>query len=522
MRRNDLVLRSDRVGQPLIEDLSPRGETKPIVEPSDSSDWSDDDITGRSLPKMSSVSNSGSTGVLPLSLLTGLSAGGRLCRVLPESLHGTPFRGACVEERISSRVLPDALHVTPPPRIGKCQTLPEALYNDGRSLPMSFLEGNISEVMGMYPVQRLKATIPERVVAPSGSPSVFKVLDLIGGLPAKAMPNERNRSWGDEPVTASTLLNAEELLLLGAPNAGAHLSLFRAFTKWRGRYTAHISLPETLIIFASYLDSTGLKKTTCAEYVRMAKKMALRSGEQFGDPSGAVERVLKGLDLKAAQEKPEHAIDITVERLHEILATVRREDVRWTIWLMANCGARAADLRRLESVQLRIEGNRLTILFRVTKTIRAPGGATEITYEVTGFEEQWREFLLQPTPCTVNADAINKTLDAAGCEETSYSFRRFFIHNTIDRFTEDGHTDWCRVIEMTNHEKVSTVKSSYQTHIDDDAPDTQVSAGKKSKRTREVPIPSELLAPTGKKTGLKQPTLLKMFAAKKHNEQSPL
>lgn len=345
----------------------------------------------------------------------------------------------------------------------------------------------------------------------------FQYLNLKCGLPASAMPKEGYRKWGDTPVTEKIIHRAEELIRLGAPNAAAHLSLYRAFTRWRGAYLELTSLAESLIIFAAYLDNTGLRKSTCAEYVRTAKKMALHSGEKFGDPSGALERALKGLDLLAAMEKPEHALDISAERLAEILNTVQKEEARFEIWLMAHCGARSADLLRLSSCQIKYNDGKLTILYRVTKTDREPGCAHQVTYEVTGFENQWREFLQRATPCTLDADSLNKVLHAAGFEETTYSFRRFFVQNTIERFTQDGHTDWCRVIELTNHQKVSTVRGHYQHHIDDADRDahakekTILKEKTSKKRSRKVPdTPSLELS----KPKLVQQTLKAMFKSK--------
>ena len=345
------------------------------------------------------------------------------------------------------------------------------------------------------------------------APSRWKVLDLIGGVPARVMPKEGYRKWGEDPMDQPRVKrNAEELILLGAPCASAHLSLYRAFTKWRTTNTPHTTLAETLVLFAGYLDGTGLKKSTCGQYVRTAKAMSIHAGEKMGDPSGVVEKVLKGLDLKAALEPPEHAVDITETRLAEILATLEKDEIRFYIWLMAYCGARARDIQRLHSIQLRLEGSRLTILYRVTKTNREPGCAHQITYEVRAFEEQWRPFMERPKICRLDSDkqklcdVINKTLHSAGFEETTYSFRRFFVQSTIDRFTKEDHTEWCRVIELTDHKTEKRVKGHYQHHIDDQKPDAHVS---KAKVGRKVPVDKTEVT---KQPKLVQLSLLKMLA----------
>jgi len=358
------------------------------------------------------------------------------------------------------------------------------------------------------PVISLPKVVDERTTTESTNGKQWKALDLFCGIPVRAMPKEGTRTWGREPVTEVTIRRAEDMILEGSPNAGAHLSLYRAFTRWRNKTPIGTTLVEALVIFAAYLDGTGLKKTTCVEYVLIAKRMALNNGEKFGAGSGTLERVLACLRIKAALEKPKHAVDITEERLIEILGIIEKDDVRFQIWLMANCGARTADLLRLDSIQMSLKANKLTILYRVTKTNREPGRAHEVTYEVKRFEEQWREFMQRPKPCELGADAINKILHKAGCPETTYSFRRFFVHNTIERFTEDGHTDWCRVIELTDHEKVSTVKNSYQHHIDDAARNSHVLPAKK--RQRKVPEPELVVHPPQKV----QLTISQMFASK--------
>lgn len=359
----------------------------------------------------------------------------------------------------------------------------------------SYLQSNYS----CFPSGEIKGTSPEHLTAsavsdeyhttgePVNNQGRYKYLQLQCGLPVKAMPKVGQRKWGETPVTDDTIRNAEELMLLGAPNAAAQLSLYRAFIRWRLKLERETILSEALIIFAAYLDGTGLKKTTCVEYVQTAKKMARSAGETFGDPSGALEGLLKGLKIKAALEKPEHAVDVSEERINVILSVLQREDVRFVVWLMSNCGARASDLQRLESNQIRLIGDQLTILFRVTKTHREPGKAYQVTYTIKNFDPQWSEFLFRQKPVTCDADAINKVLHKAGFPETTYSFRRFFVQETIDRFTEGGHTDWCRVIELTVHDKDSTVKGHYQRHIDDLERDAHV--GKDKKRARTVTVP---------------------------------
>ena len=123
-------------------------------------------------------------------------------------------------------------------------------------------------------------------------------LCLVGGIPASAMPGERPRAWGADPVTETAIKKAESLMLAGRPGAPQELSLYRAFQRWRtaNRYD-DICHGEVLAIFAGYLALHDLASSTCATYVRQAEGFCRREDQRQPPRWHLCQAALKGLDL---------------------------------------------------------------------------------------------------------------------------------------------------------------------------------------------------------------------------------
>ena len=304
-----------------------------------------------------------------------------------------------------------------------------------------------------------EAEVP-RCLVPRGS-----LLSLTGGLPSSEMPKEGRRTWGANVVTQENLDTTERLIVFGRPSSGPGLSLLRAFKKW---CDVQLALPsaigETIAIFGGYLFDAGLKASTCASYVRSV--LFLERREPHVIPKFYIaDDVLKGLDKTAASEPRNHAIDIDEDRAREIISAIQKLDVQWTIWVMAMCGARVADLLRLGPGQIVVQGSTLWIHFKVTKTVHEQDKQYSVQLPIwIPFRPEWEPFLSSPTPFTADCDRVDYVLHAAGFPETSYSFRRLFINQVIDRFTESGLTNWISVIEFTGHQQVKTVKGLYKRH----------------------------------------------------------
>ena len=316
------------------------------------------------------------------------------------------------------------------------------------------------------------------------------LLNITAGVPSSCMPAPGTRCWGGALVTEKTLSRAEAIIILGAPTASQDLSIHRGFLQWRFRQgLTGYPLGQTLAVFGAYLEEADLKHSTICEYVQSAHKMCRRDGEACSDEI-LYKNFLKGAQLLAANDKPDHAIDVSFERILAILQKLDRakhDEWRFSIWMMVTCGARMSDLRRLKTAMISFSNGILKILFRVTKTSRDGSETYEVTVEqIAGlaFEQQWRIFLAQEKPFRLKADSVNKVLHHFGFPETTYSFRRYFIQATIARFTENGHTEWCRVIEITGHQQGKTVRAKYALHVDDPLPGEVIALKVKGKRDR--------------------------------------
>ena len=299
------------------------------------------------------------------------------------------------------------------------------------------------------------------------TPSPTLRLRLFGGLPDSAMPGERPRCWGQAPVSTTDIERAEALMLAGRPGAPQELSLYRAFQRWRtANFYDQVCHGEVLAIFAGYLANTDLAASTCATYVRQAEGFCRREDQTRPPRWHLCDTALKGLDLLAAAAGASHAVDISEARAQAIIAMLRAEDVRFALWAMCMCGGRVADLLRLTPAQFRLLGNtKLVVHFMVTKSARTLTEQYSVELPMwLPFEPQWLKFWDGPTLFTADADRINKILHAAGYKETTYSFRRLFVHRIIDRFSEDGIIEWAKVIQLTGHQQEKSVRGHYQDH----------------------------------------------------------
>jgi len=318
-------------------------------------------------------------------------------------------------------------------------------------------------------------------VAPAGACPSPELLDLNLelGFVRSAMPKEGSRMWGKNPVTAATMARTETLMKEGRPSTGQYLSLYRAFERWRATHGVQYLTPgRQAAVFGAYLSEAGLKYSTAANYVRIAMIFLRREGQAGHQEWYVAEDLLRGLDLRAAGEEPEHAIDISEERAAYIINHLEAPDVAFSVWAMCMIGGRNVDLRRLRKGQLDIRGRRIAVDFRVTKTARDQSErfSYALSYGTPGeshhhvdlegwipFKEEWRKFLDQEFPFTADCNRVNRMLHKVGFEkETTYSFRRLFINRIIDRFTEGGITAWCRVIQITGHQQEKNVRASYK------------------------------------------------------------
>jgi len=301
-------------------------------------------------------------------------------------------------------------------------------------------------------------------------------LNLHLGLVADKTPREGRRKWGFQAVQDSTRRVAKEIVLLGQPTAGAQLSLYRAFCRWRSTHIdKRTSIGQTLCIFAGYLIEAQLKASTSSVYVRQLEVLCKREPPSGIPPEwSAVRDCIKGLDLMATKQPRDHAIDISQERAIEIINTIRDEGVAFSIWAMCMCGGRAADLIELDENSFVILTNYVHVHFYKTKSRRRQDEQYSVDLPIwyplpthlVAWSKRARPFVSVTARGSFVCDAnrVDRILHSAGFPETSYSFRRLFINGIIDRLTENGVTKWMEVIELSGHETPKVVKSLYKDH----------------------------------------------------------
>ena len=287
-------------------------------------------------------------------------------------------------------------------------------------------------------------------------------LNLMGGYPVSAMPGMGNRMWGWQGMAGVSSLT-EQLMREACPAASQHLSLWRAFGRWRqANFVTEPPPGQLCALFGGYLLSAGLKASTCVGYTLTVAKFVRQESKHPSPDWNAMQHLVRGLELRAAAEVPNHAPDISEERAEFILESITALDVQFSLWMLLNVGARAADLNRLEECQIGIANGRVAVDFRITKVVRTQKERYSVSLPIwLPFKEGWRPFLTQSKPLTADCDRINRILHHAGFPETSYSFRRLFVNRIIDRFTEDGLVNWVKVIEVTGHQQAMTARGSY-------------------------------------------------------------
>ena len=301
-------------------------------------------------------------------------------------------------------------------------------------------------------------------------------MNVFRGLIADKVPKEGQRKWGSQPVQESTLRLAKEIVVRGQPTGGAQLSLYRCFCRWRNAHVnADMSIGQTLAIFAGYLIEANLKASTSATYVRQLETLCKREPHSGIPPEWSVAHdCIKGLDLMALKQPRDHAKDISQERAIEIINLINDHGVAFTIWCMCMCGARASDLLELDEGGFVIIGEYVHVHFRKTKARRRQDEQYSVDLPIwyslpmrlQGWSQKAQPFVSETKRGLFKCDAnrIDRVLHAAGCPETTYSFRRLFINEVIDRLTENGITRWMEVIELSGHETPKVVKSLYKDH----------------------------------------------------------
>jgi hypothetical protein len=225
--------------------------------------------------------------------------------------------------------------------------------------------------------------------------------------------------------------------------------------------------------FLGHLESFHIKPGSVLTYVEHIERVWRREGRIIHKP-GILESTKKGMQLRQMEAPTAHAVDIEMADALAIIEAVKKVEVKTSLWMLLNSGARVADQRRLPREAVFVGAGLLHVDFVVP---RKNGRKVEERFTVTlpltsEPDDEIKAQLALPKPFTASVRTINGVLkaicpDKEYTEEercpTSYSFRRLFVNEVINKFTDDmGIVAWSDVIQLTGHQDSKIPRSSYQ------------------------------------------------------------
>ena len=287
--------------------------------------------------------------------------------------------------------------------------------------------------------------------------------------PLKA-PEKRKRTFEARLVPWATVSAVMELVTEVNPSAPAALANLEVFTRFVTLNDPEGTIPRDflLLLYSVDIQLQGIAATTTKTYVKGIMWALERAGKPIKGPS--VTDMFKILAYLTAHEDADHALDISEETGMRVVAALSG-DAQVTAWAMKLCGARIADLERMERHQFLFAADgSVRISFQFTKNRRSKAAAYSLLLQLPMDEPIPASVVaaMKAAPQTrifpLDVDGFNKAIRQLGSEFegiTSYSFRRLFVHRVIDRFTEDGMTAWEECVKLTAHKKIETLRNSY-------------------------------------------------------------
>jgi len=347
------------------------------------------------------------------------------------------------------------------------------------------------------------------VIAESGGAS----LEFSGGINVKHMPSEGKMRVPPGEIGAEDLQRVEQVMEKSNTNDSTVLSSVRAYVKFRKANPSLKAHGRALVCFGAQQTKVGgitpgsalNKLNNIVDYIRA-------NGKGIGEWK-LLKRFMSGLEIEQAMLGHSHAIDIdTDEEAFQYIRNIRAADVRAALWLMMTCGARVADLLRLQlegQLAIDIKDARLHIEFRVTKNRRKTSEKFAVSFPfVQPPDDEVAEIIVNlfkaeeiPLPDVKRVLSVLKGM----CKRenlfvgqkkclTSYSFRRRFDHRIISWYTDDdGITEWLKVIEWTGHKETKALRGSYAKATKLSKPKGKMDKGKVDQAAH---LPSDPTVPT--------------------------
>jgi hypothetical protein len=311
-----------------------------------------------------------------------------------------------------------------------------------------------------------------------------------GGIPVEAdRPAPRSeRKWHKAPLGATDWKTLRGWV--STSNDRSNLSLWNAFSQFQKTQAQKQPVDVAIGLFCAKARRE-LGASSCLTYGRILSECARAEG-LLAPNSAIMGRLLRGLALDACDGGVRHARDIKDTEAIELISSARRDDVRYGLFWLFTSGMRVADLQRFKECSFGIKEDGGTpsiwIDVRTAKNVRAPDERYSVSLPLRMNDPQCIAWVNQRRLPSLSCEQLNGALRAIATElkwdmteskrsrdsvgagkrpPTTYSFRRNFMHHTIEAFTRksDAGTvvDWMAVIQITGHQRASTLKASYAT-----------------------------------------------------------
>jgi len=282
-------------------------------------------------------------------------------------------------------------------------------------------------------------------------------------LPLSSLPSGvgRGRTFELRKVPARVIQLAETLLMAVNTDAKSMTSLYECFLKFKEINGLEEKDDIALLLFLLDIVAQGIKITSAITYGRTIISALGRANRPIVSP--LVRDTFNVLELIAAEEESDHALDISEDAAWEIVRQLRGE-LRLIGFLMLATGIRCHDQEHMLSSDLEFRADgRLLVYFRYTKNHRTRKERYSITTRPKHLVPELLEVRgrARVMPRIVPVSELNAALERCMTGVTSYSLRRRFIHTVLENSTTGDVVDWVAAQKLTGHKDLEVLRNSY-------------------------------------------------------------
>lgn len=308
-------------------------------------------------------------------------------------------------------------------------------------------------------------------VVPVASTGGWPLTNLL--LPVVPPPRKRERTFVVREVPQRTIELANAMLLAVNTDAASMTSIVKTFEEFRIKNPKIDAIDKCLLLFILDAVVQGLAASSGMTYMRTIVSAFSRAGTPIVSP--LVGDLAKILEMIQSGEECDHAVDIDCEGAQRIIDSLQGVD-KVVGFLMVSAGPRVADMKHMLKTDLAFEQpNIMKVYFRFTKNHRSRGDRYTVVVRPRFFPTELVAHLKGTGPIleeAYNVADFNKKLAEAsallGLPEgiTSYSLRRRFIHDVIERNTTGDDIKWVEVVKATGHHTLEVLRNSYAKKFD--------------------------------------------------------